>query len=175
MSFEEALRQKILFVKRYLNVAWRKTDKGSFITSEGNVYDFNFEKVLCTKDIIPELEKILISEKPSKTLDKELVLKAFNLMEHINRNSEMLLSPLADDAGQDTLFAYYNDKLIPLATAGDETGSVDCNEVNQILNILHEVDFYTWTLSDRMLSIEQIKQSRFGIDKKLKIFEEDFF
>lgn len=175
MSFEEALRQKILFVKRYLNVAWRKTDKGSFITSEGNVYDFNFEKVLGTKDIIPALEKILISEKPSKTLDKEQVLKAFKLMEHINRKSKMLLSPLSQDAGQDTLFAYYNDKLIPLATAGDETGSVNSKEVNQILNILHEVDFYSWKLSDIMLSYEQIKQSCCGIYIKIKIFEEDYF
>ena len=34
--------ETILFIDRYQNRAWVRIDKGSFITSEGNVYDFDF-------------------------------------------------------------------------------------------------------------------------------------
>ena len=156
---------KILFINRFQNYAWVRTDKGSFVTSDGNVYefdligrDFQSRKQLNQNDVMQSLTDILKSSQPSKTLDKAKILQAYNLLDKIDTNSKMLVAQVANDAGRKTLLANYNDKFIALATSGDKIGTVDCDEVKQILEILQEIDFYVWESFGEQCSMEQIKQ-----------------
>lgn len=159
--------ETILFIDRYQNRAWVRTDKGNFITSEGNVYDFDF-------GLISALENDMKNKKPSKVCDKSSILEAFNLISQINKDSKMVLASFACDAGQKTLLSYYNGAIVPLATSGCMCGAVDCKEVAQILDILEKNDFYTWESFGEKLSIDVIK-SRGGYLDDIKIFEENRF
>ena len=165
--------ETILFIDRYQNRAWVRTDKGSFITSEGNVYDFDFGSGEVS-DFISALKNDMKSKKPSKVCDKQSILEAFNLIGQINKDSKLMLASFACDAGQKTLLSYYNGAIVPLATSGCMCGSVDCKEVAQILDILEKNDFYKWESFGEKLSIEEIK-SRGGYQDNIKIFEENRF
>lgn len=165
--------ETILFINRYQNRAWVRTDKGSFITSEGNVYDFDFGSG-DVSDLISALENDMKNKTPSKVCDKSSILEAFNLIGQINKDSEMILATFACDAGQKTLLSYYNGAIVPLATSGCICGSVDCKEVAQILDILEKNDFYKWESFGDKCSIEEIK-SRGGSLENIKIFDANSF
>lgn len=161
----QSSNNQILFINRFQNYAWVRTDKGSFVTANGNVYefdligqDFQSRKQLSQDDVIQSLTEVLKNSQPSKTLDKTKILQAYNLVDKIDKNSKMLLAQFANDAGQRSLSASNNGKFITLAISGDRNGTVDCEEVKQILEILHETGFYIWESFGEPCSIEQIKQ-----------------
>ncbi|KAK8844286.1 hypothetical protein M9Y10_024497 [Tritrichomonas musculus] len=170
---------QILFINRFQNYAWVRTDKGTFVTADGNVYefdligqDFRSRKQLSQDDVMQSLTEISKNSQPSKTLDKAKILQAYNLVDKIDKNSKMLVAQFANDAGQRTLSSISNGKFITLATSGDRNGSVDCEEVKQILETLHETEFYTWESFGEPCSIEQIKQRN---PIEVNIFDDIFF
>lgn len=140
-------KQKILFAHRYQSRCWFYNDRGSFITSDGCIYDFDFSSGPIHQNLDDALLNVLRTQKPSKQADKDEILKAYELVGKIDESAKMMLMPSADDAGEASLIAFYNGKKIRLTTIGDNLGFVDCPVVDEILDILEKINFYTWEFS----------------------------
>lgn len=150
-------KQEVIFFRRYQNGAWGKRDEGSFVTSTGNIYDFNFKEIYVS-DIEKEFINIMKNNKPTRTCDEYDILRANDMLQDFDENSELLIGGSAYDAGQDTLFGYYHNTLIPLATVGNVRGIIDHDEINYILNILEDINLYHWETFGPQLSLNDFKK-----------------
>lgn len=151
---------KILFIERYRNGSWGSKDEGKFVTSDGNVYQFNLVSKSkkynhpSTDEFMQNLTDISRKESPSQTIDKKVIQDAYSLVNKIDKTSKMIKIHTACDAGQRSLLIYYERMLIPLATSGDNTGFIDSNVVDKILEILEKNKFYTLGLFVKMTTKE---------------------
>lgn len=156
--------KQILFIVRYRNCAWGSKDEGKFVTSEGNVYNFNLVDKSGKYDhpgtdrFMQILKDISQKEVPSQIIDKKTIQEAYSLVKKIDRKSKMVRMHAAFDSGLKSLLIYQDRNLIPLATSGDAVGSIDSNEVDQILKILGRVNFYKLDILGDNMSPKDIRE-----------------
>lgn len=157
-------KQQILFINRHQSFGMVRVDHGSFVTSEGKIYEFELVKENYHRYIPPKKQEFLqmlneIAEKnePSKTCDKNEIQKAYELAQQVDTKSELfLIRTGVCDYGSKILFALINDNLIALLQDGDIGGGVDFKEIIQIKEIMKKDDFYTFEFL-REFDMEKIK------------------
>lgn len=151
--------EKILFVKTSITLHKGPANNGCLVTDNGNVYDFDIGSHWRTKkDLLLFLTNVLKNNTSTKKINQKVINDAYNLLYFLDEDSEMKTVVHGCDAGQTSLYAYYNDNLIQLATVGDFVGFVDCKEVEEILEILDIENFYTLSRYSCTYTIEDIKK-----------------
>lgn len=156
--------QQILFIIRHQSYGMVKVDQGTFITSEGKIYDFelvqgNYHRFIPPQkqEFLQTLRTIAEQKEPSKTCDKNEIQKAYELAQQIDTKSEILLIHTGVcDYGSRTLSALINGNLVTLLQDGDVGGGVDSKEINQIKEIMSKDDVYTFKFL-REFDIEKIR------------------
>lgn len=148
--------EKILFVKRIMHYSKGTWNGGNVITSEGNIYDFDFAKKYGGyKDVENDifliiLNKIVQEKEPSRKCDKKDIQKAYQLAQKIGKNSEFVgLEHSIKDAGAVTLNVLIDEKLISLMSYDNLTGAVDCENIEQIYEIMHKNGIYQFNFFEK--------------------------
>lgn len=129
-----------------------KVDQGTFVTSEGKIYEFELVKGNYRRFIPPKKQEFLqmlreIAEKDEtfKTCDKNEIQKAYELAQQIDTKSEVLLVRTGVcDFGSKTLIALINGDLVTLLQDGDVGGGVDSKEIKEIKEIMSKNDVYSF-------------------------------
>ena len=157
--------QKILFIKRRLHHQKHAIDKGHFVSSEGNVYEFDLTPSVNRKenDFLKILMNIMKNEDPIQKIDKSLIMQTYDLLDLVDENIEMNCAFIGCEITSEMLLAFYNDKLICLSISGNQIGFIDDNVIQEILDILNREDFYSWEILGQKYSIGDIKK-KYGID-----------
>lgn len=87
------IRQKILFTFTYVNGSYGFTYTGLYIDNDGNVYDFEIPDMDAYNEIVKMgFINYLLTMKEKKlvgTVDKNKLLKQFNLLLKVNKNAKM--------------------------------------------------------------------------------------
>ena len=151
MQQKKVVLQTILFVNRYINKAHQTTDKGLFVTSSGDLYEFNLIKNPCNCYVTPLnddsflniLKGIIKNSKPIYKCNKKEIVEAYMLAKQIKANCKMLFKPCASDSGIRSLYFFKDGKLLGLMNDGDIFGVIECNEIMQIYRILKKNHVYS--------------------------------
>ena len=170
---DERSKEKILFFIRIFHTPCLPDEMGIFVTSEGNMYRYDFkdlEKRLSNKKSLDILNKMVCDPdiKPLKKCDKEEIIKAHDLSSKIDKNLKMRMIYTGNDSGTVDLYAVYEDHLILLATTGDSSGRIECDEAQEIFEILKKNDVYEWSFGGRDLSYDNyyVQKDLFPIYEK---------
>lgn len=170
---DERSKEKILFFIRFFHTPCLPDEMGIIVTSEGNMYRYDFkdlEKRLSNKKSLDILNKMVCDPdiKPLKKCDKEEIIKAHDLASKIDKNLKMRMIYTGNDSGTVDLYAVYEDHLILLATTGDSSGRIECDEAQEIFEILKKNDVYEWSFGGRDLSYDNyyVQKDLFPIYEK---------
>lgn len=123
------------------NFAWGAQYGGSFVTANGNVYQFDFSESVWQDGYneIEEMQKVIESTDPVKTFDlattKELFLAGYG----VDTSERMPDTHLACDAGEDCIEVYVKDKGLTLVfEVGDNYGFYNEASVGKIVRFCYE-------------------------------------
>lgn len=165
---DEKSKEKILFFIRYFHTPCLHDEMGSFVTSEGNLYQYDFKglkKAISNKEFLGILNKMMSDPgiKPRKKCNKEEIIKAHEMAGKIDQNLEMRTISTANDFGIEKLCAVYENHLIILAIVGDSSNRIECDEAQEIFEILKKNDVYQWEIAGRILSYDSFYILNFSI------------
>ncbi|MGN0436864.1 MAG: hypothetical protein ACI4D8_09575 [Wujia sp.] len=140
---------EILVVERYINFAWGYQDSGMFITSEGEVYYYDFSDYEVSlydyenkeESLIETLEKYRDTEKPDKTIGRALVKEMYKAMLNIDVNETYETVWAACDAGSKVLYIHdlNTGELIACSETGDYEGELQSREGQEFITFYNEI------------------------------------
>lgn len=157
--------QQILFVKRRLALGMVAVDQGSFVTSDGNVYEFelvkeNYHHYRPPKDqeLLQQLSNIAKENSPSRKCDESEIQKAYELAKGVDKSSDLLLlrQPVCD-YGFLSLYAVIDGDFVCLLRDGDLSGAVDYDQIDQIKDIMQTSDIFVFKFL-RVFDMKKIRE-----------------
>lgn len=138
----EVPENEIIVISRNLNYAWGYQDMGFFITSNGNVYSFNFSQDMHGKSsynpdktFMQKLNLLMEYTEPFVVVDMEYIQKLYSYILKLDVDDTFRSKSVACDAGSSTL--QFNNvsenKLILCRESGDNQGELKSRAAKNLL------------------------------------------
>lgn len=174
---------EIILVERSFNFAFGYYfhNGGVFIDSEGDVYQFNFEKEQkqyyeVDQEFIDELKEVRKTEEPFCKVSKETVKKIYANGMKIDKNAKVKEIHNSCDAGVDSVY-FYNAStgdIIEFYAYGDVIRKLDDKHAEEAVNIYKDrLDRISELEREKNLIetfVDRVKEFVFKIKSKLYIF-----
>lgn len=141
---KEIPKKGIVLVWQYVNGAWGYENKGTFVDINGNVYTFDFSDYIdiSQEETVQRLLEIYEKDKPTMSVDKEIVKECYLKIPDINTEAELKKEYAGCvDMGQQTLYAmtYNQDTLVKLCSEGDYEVKRNDKNAQEISDLYEEL------------------------------------